>query len=201
MAKKTSKEKKRKSSGRTDKKANRLDPLMSSSSGDWETPQELFNLLNEIFEFDLDVCASEVNTKVPANYFDLSDDAFSKKWEGKCWMNPPYGKWIKKWVCKAAKDAVGDSIVVCLLPARVETSWFEIVWREAKLICFVRGRLKFEGAESCAPFPSAIAVFSEDVFPMQIAVRLTDIGFVVDRNNGIWMMEEEGEKLEAEGGR
>lgn len=32
--------------------------LYSSASAEWETPQELFEQLNEEFEFDVDVCAT-----------------------------------------------------------------------------------------------------------------------------------------------
>jgi hypothetical protein len=37
--------------------------MFSSKDQTWETPQELFNDLNDIFKFDLDVCADEDSAK------------------------------------------------------------------------------------------------------------------------------------------
>lgn len=37
--------------------------LFSSASAEWETPQALFDELNEEFHFTLDVCASEDKAK------------------------------------------------------------------------------------------------------------------------------------------
>ena len=52
---------------------------------------------------------------------------------------------------------------VFLLPARVDTKWFhDLVLPHAREIRFIRGRLKFVGAEHPAPFPSMIVVFRRD---------------------------------------
>ena len=37
--------------------------LFAHNSGDWETPQVLFDSLNKEFTFTLDVCASKENAK------------------------------------------------------------------------------------------------------------------------------------------
>lgn len=37
--------------------------MFSSKSAEWETPQDLFDKLNEEFHFSLDVCATPENTK------------------------------------------------------------------------------------------------------------------------------------------
>lgn len=137
--------------------------LMSSERMDWGTPWPLFEQLNELFEFDVDVCAGHHNAKLDA-YWDEQDDALSLDWckvlEGRphCWCNPPYGREIGKWVAKAQQEAQRGALVVCLLPARTETKWFQIVW-EAECVLFLKGRLRFEGAPSCAPFPSCLAIF------------------------------------------
>ena len=75
-----------------------METLMSSKRQDWATPNEVFNPINEIFEFNLDVCATEENAKVQA-FIDPEMDAFSVPWltpdgdkETVAWMNPPYGK-------------------------------------------------------------------------------------------------------------
>ena len=145
----------------------------------WETPQDLFDDLNEIFTFELDVCADENNTKCK-RYITEEMNSFEQDWEGYCWMNPPYGRKIGRWIEKAKNSAKDGTTVVCLLPARTDTKWFQLVW-EAKYIVFVHGRLKFGKATTPAPFPSAIAVFGdeEDLPPDRELTFLAEHGTVV----------------------
>ena len=65
--------------------------LYSSESEVWETPQDLFNMLDDEFHFDIDVCATSENAKC-SKFFSPLDDGLSQDWQGVCWMNPPYGK-------------------------------------------------------------------------------------------------------------
>jgi phage N-6-adenine-methyltransferase len=134
-----------------------LEAQFSSRTGIWETPQHIFDALNGEFGFTLDVCALPSNTKCD-RYFTPDVDGLAQDWPGVCWMNPPYGKSIGKWVAKAYQASLNGSTVVCLLPARTDTAW----WHEYAMrgeIRFLRGRLRFVGAASSAPFPSAIVVF------------------------------------------
>jgi len=87
------------------------------------------------------------------------DDGLEQDWTGVCWCNPPYGREIEKWVKKAYISAIEGATVVMLLPARTDTRWFHD-WIYGKTeIRFIRGRLKFGGAEHGAPFPSMVVVF------------------------------------------
>ena len=73
--------------------------------------------------------------------------------------------------------------MVCLVPARTDTKWFAIIWEYARLIIFLQGRLKFVGAESSAPFPSALAIFSPEPIVQRhpgLLNAVADRGFVVD---------------------
>ena len=50
--------------------------------------------------------------------------------------------------------------VICLLPARTDTAWWhDTVIAGGAEVRFVRGRLRFVGAEHPAPFPSAVVIF------------------------------------------
>ena len=55
--------------------------LYSRKSDEWETPQDLFDKLNEIYRFDLDVCATEQNAKCD-RFFDAEQDGLKKSWGG-----------------------------------------------------------------------------------------------------------------------
>jgi phage N-6-adenine-methyltransferase len=133
--------------------------MFSSSSSEWETPQDFFDRLNQEYHFILDVCATSSNAKCPL-YFTKAEDGLSQPWKGICWMNPPYGREIGEWIRKAYKSSLEDgTVVVCLLPARTDTKWWhEYVIPHAETIEFIRGRLKFSG-KAPAPFPSALVVF------------------------------------------
>lgn len=130
----------------------------------WGTPQDFFDNLNDIFEFELDVCASPENAKCE-NFFTEEQDGLSQEWKGVCWCNPPYGRGIGRWIQKAYESSMeNDATVVCLVPARTDTKWFENCWK-APFLVFVRGRLKFQGAETSAPFPSCVVVFGKNLPP------------------------------------
>ena len=129
----------------------------TSKKDDCETPQALFDELNSEFGFILDVCADNLNTKC-TQYFSRSTDGLPQTWHGTCWMNPPYGREIGKWMAKAHESSLEGVTVVCLVPARTDTKW----WHEYAMrgeIRYLKGRLKFGNAKNSAPFPSAIIVF------------------------------------------
>lgn len=72
----------------------------SSQSVEWATPQDFFDKLNEMFHFELDVCATPENAKC-TRYFTKEQDGLKQEWKGTCWMNPPYGRVIGAWIKKA----------------------------------------------------------------------------------------------------
>lgn len=129
--------------------------MFSSKTDMWATPQDLFDELNAEFHFETDVCAVPSNAKCKEYYTPL-DDGLSQEWSGVCWCNPPYGREIGKWVEKAATS---KALTVMLIPARTDTKWFhDYVYNKAETR-FIKGRLKFGGAQNSAPFPSMIVVF------------------------------------------
>lgn len=131
--------------------------MMSSKTDLWETPQWLFDELDREFDFEIDVCAIPENAKCE-KYFTPQMDALKQEWQGVCWMNPPYGREIGKWIEKAYKSAQNGATVVCLLPARTDTKWFHNYCMKGQ-IRFLKGRLKFGGSKNSAPFPSMIVIF------------------------------------------
>jgi len=134
------------------------DLMFSTGAEEWETPPELFKWLDDYFHFTLDVCASEKNTKCK-DFYSREHDAFIEAWTGKCYMNPPYGRGIGKWIKFAWEQSRNpNTTIVCLLPARTDTKWFHEYCTRGTII-FLKGRLTFVGAESPAPYPSMIVIF------------------------------------------
>ena len=133
--------------------------LMTSNTDNWATPQDFFDQQNKLYgPFTLDVCANAENAKCAA-YFDKTTDGLKQTWTGKCWMNPPYGREIGKWMKKAYESANNGTVVVCLVPARTDTKWWHDYAMKGQ-VTFIRGRLKFGESKTNAPFPSAVVVFS-----------------------------------------
>lgn len=136
----------------------------SSATDMWETPQWLFDELNKEFHFEIDVCATIENKKCN-NWLgygpgDIFTDGLKHNWGNMvCWMNPPYGREIGKWVQKAYEESIKGATVVCLLPARTDTRWFHDYIKDKAEIRFLRGRLKFGDAKNSAPFPSMVVVY------------------------------------------
>jgi phage N-6-adenine-methyltransferase len=130
----------------------------SSKTDLWATPQSLFDTLQAEFGFTLDVCANAENAKC-LRYFTEEQDGLAQDWTGVCWMNPPYGREIGKWVKKAYQSAEQGATIVCLLPARTDTAWWQTYVSRATEIRLYKGRLKFGSATNSAPFPSALVVF------------------------------------------
>ena len=134
--------------------------MFSSKSELWETPQDLFDKLDQEFGFSLDVCATQENAKCQ-KFYTPEQDGLKMPWEGTVWCNPPYGRQVGQWVRRALFASASGNTVVMLLPARTDTRWFhEYIYRRTNVeVRFLRGRLHFGGARNAAPFPSMIVVF------------------------------------------
>lgn len=138
------------------------DALFSSEKSDWETPEWLFKQLDEEFDFGLDAAANSLNAKCDL-YIGEQRNALTADWSGlgTVWLNPPYGRHIGQWIEKAYRESQKGITVVVLVPARTDTAWWHDWAMRAQEIRFIRGRLKFVGAASSAPFPSAILIFKQ----------------------------------------
>lgn len=134
--------------------------LLSSNSNEWATPQKFYDKLNAEFEFTLDPCSTHENHKCLL-YYTMEEDGLKQDWGGhNVFCNPPYGRELPKWVRKAYEESrKPDTLVVMLIPARTDTSYFhDYIYGKAE-IRFIRGRLHFNESKTGAPFPSMIVVY------------------------------------------
>lgn len=134
-------------------------PLFDSSSCEWETPQDLFDRLNDEFHFTLDVCSTDENAKCRKHYT-KEQDGLKQDWTGETvWCNPPYGRGVGAWCQKCYEHFISGGTAVMLIPARTDTRWFhQWVYGKAELR-FIEGRVKFGNAKFNAPFPSMIVIY------------------------------------------
>lgn len=114
---------------------------------DWATPRAFFEMACREFGLTMDACSGRNNpTTAETQIWADEHDSLTMPWKGRVWCNPPYGREIGKWVAKAAREVVrrdGPELVVMLLPARTDTSWWHEYCMRAE-VRFIRGRLCFD---------------------------------------------------------
>ena len=122
--------------------------VFSSVKSDWRTPKKFYDELNKEFNSDFDPCPSNPTF-----------DGLNIEWGKRNFVNPPYGNQTKLWLKKGVEEWKKGKLVVFLIPSRTGNKWFHDYVMQATEIRFIKGRLKFEGADNSAPFDSCIAVF------------------------------------------
>lgn len=133
----------------------------------WETPQDLFDKLNEEFNFNIDVCATYKTNKCEHFYGQYHPegfiDAIEQPWaEAICWMNPPYSRGnIEKFMEKAYNESLKGAIVVGLVRLDPSAGWFKR-WVDgcATDVRMLARRVKFVGAPSAYNFPCCVVVYN-----------------------------------------
>jgi hypothetical protein len=105
---------------------------------DWLTPPEI---IAELGPFDLDPC-SPINRPwdTARKHFTIYDNGLRQPWEGRVWLNPPYGTQTELWLQRLSSHGNGTALIF----ARTETGAFHPwVWDYADATLFIRGRLNF----------------------------------------------------------
>ena len=157
-----------------------------AKSEEFETPSDLFQRLDEIFGFTLDVSASALNSKVPNNFFSKETDGLKQPWQtrGSVWCNPPYTK-NAEFIDKAIAEAATGQGIVCLIPSRTDTGYFHRAVECDHLThrLDIKGRLTFGGSRSeyGASFASMLLIFNGQNLSAEIST-LKDLGFVSKMN-------------------
>lgn len=139
---------------------------MSSANPNWETPDSFLDVVRQMGPIGLDPCTTPANPVGAAQFFHpvpcecdcgATGDGLALPWtdRGLVFANPPYGRGLGAWSAKMRDEAKRGAEIIGLLPARTDTKWWAAI-TTADAICFWRGRLKFKGAPSAAPFPSAV---------------------------------------------
>ena len=127
--------------------------LFSSATGKWATPEDTYEALDAEFHFTLDPCPMDDAERI------MEQDGLARSWAGeRIFCNPPYGRGIWRWLAKAREA----DVAVFLLPARTDTAWWHDYAMKGDEIRFLRGRLKFGGAVTGAPFPSVVLVYRNE---------------------------------------
>lgn len=129
---------------------------------EWLTPPEL---LRKLGSFDLDPCSPVARPWSTADrHYTVLDDGMRQEWNGRVWLNPPYGLEASKWLKRLADHGNG----IALIFARTETEmFFEHVWNAATALLFIKGRLHFhyvDGRRAAANSgaPSVLVAYGQE---------------------------------------
>lgn len=130
----------------------------------WLTPPWVIKALGD---FDLDPCAAP-NPRpwdtAKTHYTAPAQDGLSLPWDGRVWLNPPYGDAVGRWLAKLGRHGAGTALIF----ARTETEAFHSeVFAKADAILFLEGRLFFHypsglQAEANAGAPSVLCAYGAD---------------------------------------
>lgn len=107
---------------------------------EWYTPPELFEAIG--LTFDLDPCSPMAGPVpwVPARRFlSPAENGLVVPWEGRVWLNPPYGPLAPAFLHRLAEHGDGIALVF----ARTETRWFQSSAPRADAVVFLRNRVSF----------------------------------------------------------
>jgi DNA N-6-adenine-methyltransferase Dam len=129
---------------------------------EWLTPPEIIEALGP---FDLDPC-SPINRPwgTAKKHYTIRENGLWQEWDGRVWLNPPYGRWAAEWLERLAAHRNG----IALLFARTETHmFFNHVWPHCDAVLFIDGRLHFHHidgtrAKSNSGAPSVLIAYGSE---------------------------------------
>lgn len=155
---------------------------IATEKDEWSTPDNLFQKLNDEFNFDCDAAATAKNTKLKhffgEDYTGQKEDALKMDWlrcsfqdgilptyPNKFFLNPPYSDgMLEKFMKKAYVESLKGAMVVCLVPFS-GAGWFKRWCMRAYEIRIV-GRVRFVGykkdgtvVRNTPPFDSCVVIF------------------------------------------
>lgn len=113
--------------------------LVSHKSDIWRTPSNIYYAFIALGYFD----PCPINPKF---------DGLKIAWKRKNFVNPPYSQ-LKQWVKKSIEEFKKGNNVILLIPARTDTTAFEMLFKLGCEFTFIGGRLRFNEQKD-APFPS-----------------------------------------------
>lgn len=161
--------------------------MVSSDETEWHTPAVYVDAAREALGgIDLDPASStEANATIRARRFhSVADDGLSHRWQGRVWLNPPYGRQGPRFIERLLADfEVGDvTAAVCLVNSHsTDAAWFQPLWDHT--LCFTNHRINFwngaGGNASGSTHGSVFVYFGSS--PQRFVDRFQQFGAVVEK--------------------
>ncbi len=111
------------------------------------TPEAVISDVRKVLgEIDLDPASCERAQRVvqAKEYWTMEDDALSREWHGRVFLNPPYdAQTIRQFTNKLLEEQDNISSAILLTNNNTDTRWFHRCARAASIICLTAGRINF----------------------------------------------------------
>lgn len=146
----------------------------SSANERWNTPPQVFESITARYgSCQVDAAADAENALCPY-FINAEMNGLESDWNqteedtAQVWLNPPYGRVLRRWARKALHEIQTGRVsrIIILVPARTETVWFKELVESTfcSHVDFVGSRIRFGGHETdnSAPFPSAVIVLDRE---------------------------------------
>ena len=124
--------------------------LTASASDEWYTPPQYIELARQVMGgIDLDPASNETAQQwiKAEKWYGIRDDGLKLPWQGKIWLNPPYGSGIQQWTDKAIESYESGAICQAVLLCRPApgSKWYQkLAGRCAS--CITDKRIRFMDA-------------------------------------------------------
>ena len=125
---------------------------------EWYTPQEYIKAARLVMggiDFDPASCLAAQSVVTAKHYYTKQDNALTKEWAGRVWLNPPYSyPLIEQFVNKLNAEYQAQRVTAAIIITNnsSDTFWFHSLLQQYPA-CFTRGRVSFwrkEGQERFA---------------------------------------------------
>lgn len=135
-------------------KAHDRQVIHSSVCPNWRTPEALYRALEHEFVIEFDLAADKESSKCGSLFFGpgstYGEDALAQSWMDAApfsFLNPPWSKEaklpIEPWVEKCVQESQQGWSGVSILPASIQTKWWQLVRKHAFEIRIIPHRVSF----------------------------------------------------------
>jgi DNA N-6-adenine-methyltransferase (Dam) len=139
--------------------------VQCSGEQEWYTPKRYIDAARQVLgAIDLDPATSfQAQARIQAtDFYTTMDRALMQDWHGRVWLNPPYSSTlITQFTDKLLHELEAGRVEQAILLTHnyTETTWSQTVAAQATLICWPKGRIKFERADGYCEGPPNGQIF------------------------------------------
>lgn len=140
----------------------RLRALSSADAKDVNTPRVILDAIKPMGPIGLDPFSNATSIVGAKLAWNEQDNSLVREWvgHGLVFSNPPFGDFIPIALAKMIEQAKRGAEQITLLPARIETGWFDTAAAAADVALW-SGRVTFHGSPGNAPFPVCLLYFGD----------------------------------------